>query len=241
MPGRTLEQLAQDRGISWNELVFAHETTTFLAYESIERDTTGRPNVVISRNGFSNESAVYGDGFYTQIGTVGARGTGLTIRFRPTSPYAIEGQDFLVHGTYVVWRNRAALRVIPESLHLTPLEYLKLLAGGGTFNASDKGLQMKLKRKLSSLLPLLPPVQERELVDFVLHEIQRVEAEGRTPNDSNLVAVLTAWFELPCSTRYPEVLGGLIQASLLGSSVDAFIAAYVLSQPHWKEHPDWVE
>lgn len=80
----------------------AHETSTFLAYESITRSHKGEPNVFISRNGVNGETAAHGDGFYTRMGRVGARGTGLTIRFR-VDPNAREGTDFTKLGDFIIF------------------------------------------------------------------------------------------------------------------------------------------
>lgn len=107
--------------------VVAHETSSFLAYESITRAHTGEPNVLKSRAGFPGEAAQHGDGFYTKTGREGAAGTGITIRFE-VAPNAREGTDFQrgPHG-YVIFHNKKALRVIQESLKMGPLEYLEFI------------------------------------------------------------------------------------------------------------------
>ena len=76
-------EVGRKNGATAKELdidIVAHETNDFLSYESITRAHSGRPNVLISRQGFSGENAVPGDGFYTKMGRQGARGTGITIR-----------------------------------------------------------------------------------------------------------------------------------------------------------------
>lgn len=75
--GTRIGKTASELGIK----IVAHETNNFLAYESITRAHTGRPNVLISRSGMPGEVAVHESGFYNRIGVVGARGTALTIRF----------------------------------------------------------------------------------------------------------------------------------------------------------------
>ncbi len=104
--GKTAAEIAKEQKQS--QLVVAHETNNFLAYESITRSPSGEPNVLISRQNASGEVAAYGDGFYTQIGKLGARGTGLTIRFT-VDPNAREGSDFTRSGNYLVFKNKKAL------------------------------------------------------------------------------------------------------------------------------------
>jgi formylglycine-generating enzyme required for sulfatase activity len=137
---------AKDLGIQ----IVAHETNSFLAYESITKSHTGEPNVLISRNNAQGEAAAYGDGFYTQTGRRGARGTGLTIRFN-VDPSAREGVDFTVHSSYVVFLNKKALTVIQESLNLGIVELVDMM-DSGKFNldSSDKGIFEKLKRRLNA-------------------------------------------------------------------------------------------
>lgn len=133
-----------------NIQVVAHETNSFLAYESITKSHTGEPNVLISRNNAQGEAAAYGDGFYTQTGRQGARGTGLTIRFN-VDPAAREGVDFTVHGSYIVFLNKKALRVIQESLNLGIVELTDMVESGKfNLDSSDKGIFEKLKRRLNA-------------------------------------------------------------------------------------------
>jgi len=160
--GRT----AQSLGIK----VVAHETSDYAAYESITRSHTGAPNVFISRkNNSRGESAIFGDGFYTVIGVAGARWTGITIRFE-LDPRAREGTDFsivkdrsfsfydddlngssLPSGSYIIIKNRNAIRVIPESLNLSPKAYFQFLAEGRSVDNQDSALLWKFKRKLENL------------------------------------------------------------------------------------------
>lgn len=133
-----------------NIQIVAHETNSFLAYESITKSHTGEPNVLISRNNAQGEAAAYGDGFYTQTGRQGARGTGLTIRFN-VDPTAREGVDFTVHGSYIVFLNKKALRVIQESLNLGIVELVDMVESGKfNLDSSDKGIFEKLKRRLNA-------------------------------------------------------------------------------------------
>ena len=142
----------------------AHETSDFLAYESITRAHTGDPNVLTSRAGAVGETAAFGDGFYTRRGRTGARGTGLTIRFT-VDPNAREGSDFFIaSGDYIVFRNKAALKVIPESLSLSLTEYFQLLANDDFgVTANDRGILEKFKRRLSRLVTDVTPPELTEL------------------------------------------------------------------------------
>ena len=147
MVGQGSGKTAKELGIE----VVAHETNSFLAYESITRSHSGEPNVLISRQGMTGEAAVYGDGFYTQMGRLGARGTGLTIRFT-VDPNAKEGTDFKISGSFVIFLNKKSLRVIQESLNLNVKDLVNLLQADQDLQIerSDLALLEKLKRKLSA-------------------------------------------------------------------------------------------
>jgi formylglycine-generating enzyme required for sulfatase activity len=136
---------------SLNIKIVAHETKSFMAYESITRSHSGEPNVLISRQAAVGETAVYGDGFYTRLGKVGARGTGFTIRFT-VAPEAREDTDFTVHNDYIIFKNKKALKVIPESLNFSLDDLLKLTESNQEFKIehSDLALLEKLKRKLNA-------------------------------------------------------------------------------------------
>ncbi len=133
---------ASDLGIK----VVAHETKNFLTYEAITFSTRREPNVFKSRAGVQGESALLGNGFYTKKGLEGARGTGFTIRF-DVHPDAREGDDFEVYGDAILFLNRAALKVIPESLVMGALEYFKLLSED-FWSHSDLGIQEKVKQRI---------------------------------------------------------------------------------------------
>lgn len=143
--GRT----AQELGIK----IVAHETSDFLAYESITRAHSGEPNVLISREDAMEELASFGEGFYTALGKKGMRRTGLTIRF-DVDPNAREGTDFTVHDDIVLFHNKKALRVIPESLNLTIDDLLHMVETGQEIQVDHSNLALleKLKRKLNASL-----------------------------------------------------------------------------------------
>ena len=140
--GRTASELGID--------VVAHETYTFTAHESITRAHSGEPNVLISRKNAVGEEAVYGDGFYTRLGTEGARGTRIPIRFK-VDPNAREGTDFEVFGDYIVFKNKKALKVIPESFNFGLEDLLQLVEENKdvTGEFSDLALLEKVKRRLN--------------------------------------------------------------------------------------------
>ncbi|MFL5813891.1 MAG: hypothetical protein ACJ763_09970 [Bdellovibrionia bacterium] len=176
--GKTAKELGLD--------VVAHETNSDQAVESITRAHTGDPNVFISRNYAAGEAAVYGDGFYTMAGKQGARGTGLTIRFH-LDPNARESTDFkLVNHdlvkdfpegyTYVIVQNKAALKVIPESLNMDPVQYFRLRAEGKlAIDADDGALAKRLERKIRTKLHALPAEQQSELAQTLKHYIDSSE------------------------------------------------------------------
>lgn len=141
--GRTAAEL--------NIQIVAHETNSFLAYESITRAHSGEPNVLISRRNVVGEIASYGDGFYTRLGKIGARGTGLTIRFR-VDPKAREGTDFTMSGDYIVFKNKKTLRIIQESLNFGLDDLMRLAETNQEVQVdqSDLGLLEKLKRRLNA-------------------------------------------------------------------------------------------
>ena len=163
--GKTARELGVD--------IVAHETNNFLAYESITRAHTGDANVLISRQGETNENAAFGDGFYTAIGKKGARGTGLTIRFK-VDPEARLGEDFFLaenqpvaEGSFLIFKNKRALQVIPESLNIGPLEYFEMLAGAQSIDVSDRGILEKLKRRIGSRVTTLNDEQRGKLIDLL--------------------------------------------------------------------------
>ncbi|MFN7454633.1 MAG: hypothetical protein ACK5RO_08230, partial [Pseudobdellovibrionaceae bacterium] len=137
---------ARDLGIK----VVAHETNSFLAYESITRSHSGEPNVLISRQNAVGESAGVGNGFYTKVGRIGAAGTGLTIRFS-VDPGAREGTDFFRYGDVLVFQNKKALKVIQESLNYSLDDLIRMGESERIpVHYSDLALLEKLKRKLNA-------------------------------------------------------------------------------------------
>jgi hypothetical protein len=223
--GKTARELGLD--------IVAHETQNFLAYESITLAHTGDPNVLISRAGAAGEAAVHGNGFYTQKGRAGARGTGLTIRFH-LDPAARENTDFIrAAGNFVIVKNKAALKVIPESLNADPVEYFRILAGKNVgLNATDLGRLEKLKRRAGAKINSMTEQELGEVVALVKNDLEP-GARGFTP-------VLKAWFSLPISRKFPEFVDELQNRSYLRSVKDE-IVEHILTQPHWSDRRDLVE
>jgi hypothetical protein len=146
-PLATTGQTARELGLS----VVAHETNSFIAYESITRSHIGFPNALISRAGHPGEAAVHGDGFYTRRGTVGARGTGLTIRFK-MNPEARLGQDFTMSGDYIVVTNKSAMTLIPEPMTRDLNDAIQRLL---ILDQNDKAYGHRLIRRITNQLSLV--------------------------------------------------------------------------------------
>lgn len=113
---------AKEMGIE----VVAHEANSYLSSESIVRSHSGEPNVFISRVDAVGESAAFGNGFYTAKGRASTAGTGMTIRFN-VAPQAREGSDFIfISDQIIIFKNKNALKLIPESLSLQFGDVIKL-------------------------------------------------------------------------------------------------------------------
>jgi hypothetical protein len=231
-PLRT-QPLGKGRGKTAKELgldVVAHETNNFLAYESITRAHTGDSNVLISRAGIYGEAAAFGDGFYTAIGREGARGTGLTIRFH-LDPNAREGSDFIVEKErgYVIVKNKTALKVIPESLNIGPVEYFKMLTQDNIhLGHSDLGILQKFERRIGHKLSNVDDSQIPEIQNIVKNHILKSKNIEHSP-------VIKAWFKLNQASQWSEIVNLL----LMEGRADQFLLKSVLNEPQWKAHPDW--
>lgn len=173
-------EIGRGKGFTARELgidVVAHETNSYFAYESITRAHTGEPNVLISREGVPGEAAAFGDGFYTLQGRKGARGTGLTIRFT-VHPDAREGSDFRAlnsvgNGDMVIFLNKNALRVIPESLSLDLLGYFRFLRDEGSISHDDRALLEKLKRRIRNRALTTPTSDLNQINRLIRSQMKR--------------------------------------------------------------------
>jgi len=198
------------RKLGMNQLIVAHETNNFLAYESITRAHTGEPNVLISRQKTRGETASFGDGFYTQIGRQGAVGTGLTIRF-VVDPQAREGADFIREGNYLIFLNKNAIRVIPETLNIGPVQFFKLVTSPDFLTVEeDRGIYEKLKRRIETKISDLTPWEYKRVAAIMARY-----ALGNKPDKMNMEIVQT-WFKLKIhflsvqrllsASDYPDIL-----------------------------------
>jgi hypothetical protein len=239
--GKTAKELGLD--------IVAHETNNFLAYESITRAHTGDPNVLISRDGAAGEAALHGNGFYTKTGKEGARGTGLTVRFH-LDPEAREGHDFTYvpeHG-FVVVKNKPAIKVIPESLNIGPVEYFQMLASGDdNWSSSDRGILEKLKRRIDAKAKALPDHESQKILEIVRSQLEKASKL----EDS---VVLREWLMLPVSAKYPELAKAALEKSTAALKKDATIlekseaakwdrwfAKEILTQQQWSKNPEIVQ
>ncbi len=228
--GRTAAEVFGRNGWagSGEPLVVAHETNSFQSWESITRAHTGDPNVLQSREGLIGEAAVYGDGFYTQVGRSGARGTGLTIRFM-VDPNAREGSDFasIENGRHLLILNKNAIRVIPESLNFGPVEYFRFLLAGEGLDVGDKAILEKLKRRVESKLQSLSDSEYREI---------RKTVEAALPDFQHHIPVIEAWVRLPKSAQYSQ---GLFNPAIRADGVhDRRLLELVYSKPAFQGLPE---
>ena len=175
-------------------IVLAHETKNFLAYESITRAHTGAPNVFTSRWNSPGETAALGEGFYTRLGTEGAKGTGWTIRF-VLNPKARLNVDFTIQGDYVVVKNKSAITVIPESLHLTPLEFFQMLEKEGKLEKSNRGIWEKTKLRMA--IHLKSNIAE-------MNEIAK-NVKNNLASEKINQTLIQEWIALPGSEKHTDI------------------------------------
>ncbi|MEK7357634.1 MAG: hypothetical protein AAB250_14380, partial [Bdellovibrionota bacterium] len=189
------QKVGLGRGATARQLgltVVAHETSSFDAYESITRAHTGEPNVLISREKMTGESALYGDGFYTMSGREGARGSKITIRFT-VDPEARENHDFVrVDSGAIIFHNKNALTVIPESLNFGFREYITFLRAG-VIDQNERAALEKLKRRLNTRMAAEVTKADLEWFDKIVLEEMSDKSETRNAE------LLKVWVE----TRRP--------------------------------------
>jgi hypothetical protein len=176
------------------EIILAHETSGFLAYESISRSHKGVANFFISRQHSPGETAAFGDGVYTQVGTLGARNTGFTIRMK-LNPKARLGTDFtLAHNNlYVILQNRNAVQIIPESINMSSTDLFKMVAEGKEFSQADRGIYEKVLRRAALKANALTTNEK-----FEIREILKDAAAGKFKNGQSVASLM---FDLKLSPR----------------------------------------
>lgn len=230
--GKTAAQLGLD--------VIAHETDSFLSYESITRAHTGDANLLVSRRSAKGEAALYGEGAYARVGTTGARGTGLTIRMH-LDPNAREGTDFVYveKKDYVVIKNKNAVKVIPESLNMTPLEYVRFILEGNEIDRDDRAIYEKLRRRAGTKLSAIPEEEFKQIEDLILKSrkanalLEAVNLLTSAPADPRVSKVLS----LLVKRDQPELLLEIAKSSYcakLPQCIDAIKKAIVNPSANFK-------
>jgi formylglycine-generating enzyme required for sulfatase activity len=235
--GRTAESL----GLK----TVAHETADFQAYESITRSHTGAPNVFVSRGNSVGEAAAFGDGFYSSVGRKGAKGTGITIRF-DVNPKAREGVDFkiashakdaeITDGKFIVWKNKNAIRVIPESLEMTPVEYFEYLAAGGNgIKQGDEALIWKLKRRIDRSVSLGQVTQQE------LDKIRSIVLDSAKSNAPARDFIIRDWLQVEGARlkKKPEVVEAWREA-FTGKGAQVDPAGFLTDLPRLFEGTDLI-
>lgn len=226
--GATAAEIAKKYDLP--KLVVAHETNSYLAYECITRQRGGELNALISRDHKAGEAAAFGDGFYTQVGRKGARGTGLTIRME-IDPRARLGADFTMSRgiDYLVLTNKAAAKVIQEQINISMPEYFRMLAEGKSFSSDDKALVEQFHRRVAKHTAL-PPEDEASILRIVRDQLKK-------PNPRQ--AVISEWLRLPIAEKYPDILNTLLdQADPKNLQT---LARDVFPHPKWEKHPELVQ
>lgn len=221
-----LQKVYKAKGETAKELgidIVAHETNSFQAFDSITRSAKGRPNVFISRRNSVGEAAAHGDGFYTKIGREGARGTGITVRFK-VHPDAIKGVDFTIHNDYLVFKNKNALELIPEKVAMNTLDYFKLISYG-EIGRSDKGLINRVKSRIG----MMGGLNQQEV-----KEIHRLVGKDLKSGQDSFLA--KEWYSLPESIRFADAVDKIF--NLGAEFYRAELILHILSQEHWAKHPE---
>ncbi|MBC6416177.1 MAG: hypothetical protein GDA46_07350, partial [Bdellovibrionales bacterium] len=223
-------ETAKELGIS----IVSHSTSNFKIYEIITRSYKGEPNVFISRRDKVGEAAAFGEGFYTQRGTVGGTGSGFNIRFE-VDPRAREGIDFeVINENVLLIKNKRSIKVIPESLNIGFKEYFEILSDKKIDWSQEKGLLEKLRNKIHH--QDLNGSVKKEEIESVLKIINK---EVNETKEENLSLILRSFFALEISKNYPHLVEKLIQKGDYYTFEDT--VEYVLSQPHFKDHPELVK
>lgn len=186
--------IGQGDGATAKELhleVVTHETQNLIALESITRAYSGEPNALISRMKAFGEIAVYGDGFYTLRGRDSYNTTGIAIRFS-VHPDARNGSDFTIHDNgIIVFKNKDALKVIPESLtyHLDDILRVAETDENIWVNPSDTGLLEKQLRRfnfIKIMKELNPLIRTESSID--LDQVSRILQALCKPKVSHLIS-----------------------------------------------------
>ncbi|MEK7358499.1 MAG: hypothetical protein AAB250_18790, partial [Bdellovibrionota bacterium] len=209
--------------------VLAHEASGLQAFESIIKSHQGAPNVLISRENREGEAAVFGEGFYTRVGRVGARNTGWTIRFQ-LDPAAREGHDFILKGNYVILRNKAAFKVIQENWNMGIREFVEYVRSQ-RIDPSDRGVLEKLRRRVLNQVSVVSEGDLRWLRRQALRDMAIVLLAGKL---TKIPTALDIYLRLPDSGRSPWMMRFLLRSSKV--SRQAYYQ--ILPLRHWAQHTD---
>ena len=203
------------------DIIVAHETNSFPAYESITKAHDGSANVLISRQGVIGEAAVYGDGHYTRLGRIGARSTGLTIRYK-LNPKARLGSDFHQSDDFIIVQNRNALTVIYELIEFQPIEYFEKIAAGLKFDVNDKGVEEKLKRRINRKLSRMSDDEKLHILQILQDGVE----SGKVDNK-----VLLHELSKPWAIELGDKWSDLIEVFINQNTEIEIVASQILSNP----------
>lgn len=130
--------VGQGQGATAKELgiqLVLHDTRSLSALESITRAHSGEPNVLISRDEVSGETALFGDGFYV-TSRANYSSLGFPIRFS-VDPQARQDSDFTIHPRQILrFHNKKALKIIPNSLVFELDDIIRLAESAGSIKIS---------------------------------------------------------------------------------------------------------
>ena len=215
-PAKTAGATAAELGIT--EVSHA---TRVLAYESIMRAPTGYPNALVSRTDAKGETAAHGEGYYTRTGDRGAW-EGITIHHK-VDPKARENVDFSIFGDYVLFHNRKALQVVPESLDITALGAMKMLSKE-IDPTRDLALIEMIRRRLKAHAIKFRPEEIAPAIEMI-----RTQAQGEAVNS----LILEIWMGSEESLKHPELVDVFLKNP---KTVKEFLEAFRRS-PQWLRHP----
>ncbi len=253
---RTAAEIFKNHMNESGEIVVAHETRSFEAYENITRSSHGAANAFISRKGVSGEGALHGDGFYTKLGTKGAAGTNLTIRFK-LNPKAKEGADFTYNSIgYIVVKNKKSLELIQEDLNISIVDFFKLTISN-SISESDKGLKEKLFRKFNR--KSVSDMDFQESKDFVKDfffiasdfpsnlqfDFSKVDEIDNFSDLYEFFIANTRSYYVYLITRIDnskiELKVEWLESLIAKGTVDEWVARVIYSDKYWSKHPELVQ
>ncbi|MEK7355799.1 MAG: hypothetical protein AAB250_05090, partial [Bdellovibrionota bacterium] len=142
-------------------------------------------------------------------------------RFR-VDPAAREGVDFKrvwEQGDYIIFLNKRALKVIPESLNVDIVGYFQIL---DSIDRSDRGMLEKLKRRLNNRIRIVSEAQIDQILEIIMSRAKAAPQLANQPADP----VLQEWLSNPLSLRRPQFNRELIQTRAGFATVQAGFGTY---------------